>query len=595
MKIKIKLLIFIVFFFWLWFNQSFAFFSWSIVDMYCLTNVWPISSNTLGNYYACNPQIRPVWGDGNYYFITNLSWSLIYDWTYNSWYANLYRNSIVNSSIKIRYSSNSRPLLYWTNWTNYTWTNIYWYWKLKFHYDSSYYCIYDKWTWDYLTRLWYDPIPRAAEFSCPLIYPWTNYQLFNIQWENPIAEPELPCDTVLINYPYADSYQFDTWSIILYDRDNVELNDYYGFSYEKNWARFEENLSNVKNVDDFTWSLDFNNLTSSWIVFWNLVNPLSDFPILHIHSPDVWLSYLSMRWHWVKFKITDCSYYKDEQDDFFHLTDFDDIKEMYEVPVWSFISYNENPPLYMYDFFHKFGNYVNDICLVFDRNSSLNYVAIIEKLDYWQMTPQLIESEVCYDQENDVYYVDGEEYEWDPQDIQDPWKIDLIDNVDFFWNTDFNYSTSWALDLNLPVYWWIYYKDENLKTCYMFNNDWDFLYTVANIFSIDFTLSETTDNDILKLIFFVPDLIVWVMQDAINSVFWIIWSFWKIEEWKDYCYLWTVYQVHYQSFFPEWWDVISSLEAYRVDSWEKTVVDYIFLFFYSFFMFSVLYLLFKNY
>lgn len=157
--------------------------------------------------------------------------------------------------------------------------------------------------------------------------------------------------------------------------------------------------------------------------------------------------------------------------------------------------------------------------------------------------------------------------------------INNIFNPDYWdWNISIDTWTWLTINSLWTNYWEIVYENENNNTCKMFDDNWEFLYKVNSDLL-------TIKKDLLKFniliidwYLYIPNLILNLIINPINDILWIFGSFWLIDDNTSYCYLWIVHKTDFQSYLWTNWTVIKELEEYKVTKWNKTFIDYIFLF-----------------
>ncbi len=365
------------------------------------------------------------------------------------------------------------------------------------------------------------------------------------------------CQTAYINTPYNLSYSYQPSHTTI---DDYSLSYWQYFQYNRWWWGNESIwLYNAEDIEWFTWSL-----SSTWTSFtFNSFDIIgNNDPQLKLHS-DYWIDYVNLTWTWNAFNIISCDWSSSIERELleywkeYHFETMEDVCIEF-IPAW------------------------------FTENEIFN-------IDFWSKETQIIEREVCSNLDTDEITVDWETYTWSLDNIgNEKTNFEIREKYTF---EDLNneilelasklkgspVSFSWSDNLllqPLATYWSITYKDQELWTCEMFDTDWRFLYTVNNIFHVEYKLATLFDNRAFKIILFVPDLILSWLSKHLNSLFDFIGSFWSIEDNKEYCFLWIVHKVEFQKYIPSWWNVIWSLESYKVNPWSKTVLDYMFLLIY---------------
>ena len=180
-------------------------------------------------------------------------------------------------------------------------------------------------------------------------------------------------------------------------------------------------------------------------------------------------------------------------------------------------------------------------------------------------------------------------------------KIGWLFSIDESKVTDLQNSLSWALDwwtswfsiwewwtswINyIPwnkEYWTIINRDDNNKTCDMFNQDWSFAYYSNWSYDLSIDLNNILDLwyadkvPFLEELLFIPNKILSFITNPLNNIFSTLRVFWWIWE-NTYCYFGTLQTIQFQkhimvwaSFF--WWEVIFT-------PWTLTIIDYLILFF----------------
>jgi hypothetical protein len=159
------------------------------------------------------------------------------------------------------------------------------------------------------------------------------------------------------------------------------------------------------------------------------------------------------------------------------------------------------------------------------------------------------------------------------------WALDMWTNWFSIWEwwTSWIDFTPWNND-----YWTIINRNDNDKTCDMFNTDWSFAY--YSNWSYDLTIDLNWILDLwyadkvpfLEELLFIPNKILSFITNPLQNIFSTLRVFWWIWE-NTYCYFWTLQNIEFQkhiivwsSFF--WWELIFA-------PWTLTIIDYLILFF----------------
>lgn len=154
------------------------------------------------------------------------------------------------------------------------------------------------------------------------------------------------------------------------------------------------------------------------------------------------------------------------------------------------------------------------------------------------------------------------------------------------WTSWFSIWNGWFSEIDFTPwnnnYGNIINKNENNKTCDMFNTDWSFAY--YSNWSMDLTidlnwilnLSYADKVPFLEELLFIPNKIFWFVTNPLQNIFSTLRVFGWIWE-NTYCYFWTLQTIEFQkhikvwaSFF--WWELIFV-------QWTLTTIDYLILFF----------------
>lgn len=145
-----------------------------------------------------------------------------------------------------------------------------------------------------------------------------------------------------------------------------------------------------------------------------------------------------------------------------------------------------------------------------------------------------------------------------------------------WWTSWINY-TPWNND-----YWTIINRNNNDKTCDMFNTDWSFAYYSNWSYDLSIDLNWILNLwyvdkvPFLEELLFIPNKILSFITNPLQNIFSTLRVFWWIWE-NTYCYFWTLQTIKFQkhiivwtSFF--WWELIFI-------PWTLTIIDYLILFF----------------
>ena len=151
------------------------------------------------------------------------------------------------------------------------------------------------------------------------------------------------------------------------------------------------------------------------------------------------------------------------------------------------------------------------------------------------------------------------------------------------WFSIWDWWTSWInyVPWN-KEYWTIINRDDNNKTCDMFNWDWSFAYYSNWSYDLSIDLNNILDLwyadkvPFLEELLYIPNKILSFITNPLNNIFSTLRVFWWIWE-NTYCYFGTLQTIQFQkhimvwaSFF--WWEIIFT-------PWTLTIIDYLILFF----------------
>lgn len=154
------------------------------------------------------------------------------------------------------------------------------------------------------------------------------------------------------------------------------------------------------------------------------------------------------------------------------------------------------------------------------------------------------------------------------------------------WTNGFAIWSWWTSSIQFTPwnnnYWNIVNRNDNEKTCDMFNWDWSFAYYSNWSYDLSINLNWILDLwyadkvPFLEELLFIPNKILSFITNPLNNIFSTLRVFWWIWE-NTYCYFGTLQTIEFQkhimvwaSFF--WWEIIFT-------PWTLTIIDYLILFF----------------
>lgn len=178
---------------------------------------------------------------------------------------------------------------------------------------------------------------------------------------------------------------------------------------------------------------------------------------------------------------------------------------------------------------------------------------------------------------NSFFWVDESDITWIKESLS--WALEWWSNwfsIWEWWTSWINY-TPWNSD-----YWNIINRDNNKKTCDMFNTDWSFAY--YSNWSYDLTidlnwilnLAYVDKVPFLEELLFIPNKILSFITNPLQNIFSTLRVFGWIWE-NTYCYFWTLQTIEFQKHIKVWtsffgWELIFI-------QWTLTIIDYLILFF----------------
>lgn len=188
---------------------------------------------------------------------------------------------------------------------------------------------------------------------------------------------------------------------------------------------------------------------------------------------------------------------------------------------------------------------------------------------------------------------------WSIVDVGGSWSID------YFWEC-------WSFITDIVCYFdWIKsYFTDNFTLW-----EWDFIYSTWSLFSSWVSVSWTwTQNNRciypslyeyssfwgnfeirsslkpLDSFFWVVNNITYYVMSPFTSILSLFISVVPPSDWDKVCLLWTIYEVKYQKLFHPTsmtWQLFWPLEEYRIEPWEETLFDYVFLIFVGIIVLSI--------
>lgn len=121
------------------------------------------------------------------------------------------------------------------------------------------------------------------------------------------------------------------------------------------------------------------------------------------------------------------------------------------------------------------------------------------------------------------------------------------------------------------------------QTCKMFNTDGSFIYNGDTGFTFSYNLVD--ESSVWEKILWIPQQIIDMITNPINNVIAIFRVVGTFDEGELMCYFWTIHTVEYQKYIV--YDdninstVLNPLNAYKVEKWELTFLDYFVLWFFG--------------
>lgn len=394
---------------------------WNVQRLYEVSLLSPYNCNNYNNItllheYNTNNTLSVIdwwifYNDNN---ILLTSFSRIYTFNLiNNNFINLWINDWKN---QIKYDSYLNNLIYKVDWTNifkkYNFNN----WNLTliwtynnnssinnwFIYNDKLYTFID--TWISLTDIsnlsnfqfikninytfnYWDPNFHLAFISSPnsysnnYIYSYSYNKIYSIYVNNNLLYNSLTCETQLVNWPY--NFDVKQWNVTDFISDDWTTEDFPFYSFKSWWAEYQLT---------FNWAKNFNNFNS-----WSILDENSSYTFKNIFTTSV---------KWARAKIT--SYLPIE---FLYLdwTFVDD--EFYFRTCWWL---NEDYKIWKSQTSYTFSP-TNCVELAF--NKAFFSSNEIKDLRFWQRESQIIETEICYNEETWETFVLWELFTWDLDDI----------------------------------------------------------------------------------------------------------------------------------------------------------------------------------
>ena len=474
------------------------------------------------------------------------------------------------------YSGSSYIPFFFYNWTVILrlWSGNQWYY-------------FDKWNIEFNIEPW---IKEYSWYVTPLTIQWNTYYYANENWSD--------IYTVYSNIFRGYQFVYDwNWNILRWYTD-LEIPNNPAYS------RFRINKSN-----SWIFYLSFVHLSNSVWMKWYDTNSQSwyDYPDKYMlfYNPEVWYGWtvwdypttpyyvsetgrIASIWKWIPDFNVYVKYYQ-KTDKSLYTNDV-------SIPDTNTNNPDSNPP-------DDFSSWSTDTWTwtIFDWGT---WTWTTDVWSWWTDTWWWIIDTSSWTSNDNSWIIWDWWTTWWDINIDTSWIISSM--IDLFWTTsdeinNLKNSLSWALNMwtswfsvwtwwtswinYIPWnsdYWTIINRNDNDKTCDMFNWDWSFAYYSNGSYDLSINLNWILDLwyadkvPFLEELLFIPNKILSFITNPLNNIFSTLRVFWWIWE-NTYCYFGTLQTIEFQkhimvwaSFF--WWEIIFT-------PWTLTIIDYLILFF----------------